>query len=240
MNQFFVYVSILFRLFINKLCKFSLFNLLVATGSLDGKIKIWNETSFKNESLVTIDNGSPVTTLEYDLNNPDILISGSQDGQLRLWNLTGGCLENSFQAHNKSVLVLKLSKFNLNELTTSSVDKTLKIWNLNESKLIHQINETSNVFSIEYLNKTIIAYCVNNTIKIFDLNLKLQIRTDSPIDILMGIYLIDKNFLVTGSNNGKTYSILYNISNTINFTKYNNFSVCVKLSVDKFTNNGQN
>ena len=175
---------------------------------MDGKIKIWNETSFKNESLVTIDNCSPVTTLEYDLNNPNILIIGSQNGSINLWNLTGGCLENLIEAHTNSVLVLKLSKYDFKELATGSADKTLKIWNLNESRLMHQINETNYVFCIEYLNKTIIAYCVNNAIKIYDLNLKLHIRTDSPIDILMGIYLIDKNFLVTGSNNGGSYSIL--------------------------------
>ena len=206
---------------------------------MDGKIKIWNETSFKNESLLTIDNGNPVTTLEYDLNNSRILISGSQNGSINLWNLTGGCLENSIQAHTNSVLVLKLSKYDLNELATGSADKTLKIWNLNESTLIHQINETNDVFCIEYLNKTIIAYCVNNTIKIYDLNLKYLIRTDSPIDLLIGIYLIDKNILVTGSNNGTTLSILYNISETIVFTKYNDVKVCMKSTADKFTNNGK-
>jgi WD40 repeat protein len=205
---------------------------------LDGKIKIWNETSFNNESLLTIDYRCPITTLENSLEKPDILISGSENGQISIWNLTNGSLENSIEAHTSSVLVLRLSKYTFNELASGSSDNKLKIWNLNEtSELIFQINETNKVFCIEYLSKTIIAYCAKNFVKIYDLALKSLINSHSFLSSLVGIYLIDNNFIVTG-NNQSAYSILFNISNTTNFTKYNHLDVCMK-SADIFINNGK-
>ena len=174
------------------------------------------------------------------MKNPDILISGSQNGQIRFWNLTDRSLKNVIKAHSSSILVIKLSNYNFNELATGSTDKTIKIWNLNESKLMFQINETAQINCIEYLSRSIIIYCVQNFIKIFNIENKSSINSQKYINFLAKLELIESNLVLSGSNNSDAISIIYNISNITNFTEFANIKFCFKSLADRFTNNGQN
>ena len=114
------------------------------------------------------------------------------------------------KAHTSSISVIKLSKYKYNELATASADKTLKIWNLNNSAKVCDLNSKR----YKYLN------------------------INSNLTSLRTLILSENNLILSGYISTQSYTIIYNISSVTTFTKYNDYSMCI-LTGDKIINNGQ-
>lgn len=158
----------------------------VASGSLDGKIKIWTTLSQQNpseiKSILTFLNDRPVTCMAAILSNDSNaqeyrLVCGLDDGKINVWNPQTKLCENTLIKHNNVVTcitVLPDGKF-----ITGSYDGTLRMWNVYEltgeetdqNCLILKQNQGS-LFDIAIFPNNppyIICGSCNSTIKIFDI-----------------------------------------------------------------------
>ncbi|KUM63119.1 hypothetical protein ACN42_g4003 [Penicillium freii] len=132
---------------------FSLDGRIIASGSFDATIKLWNPTT-----------GSLQHTLEGHLRcvrsvsfSPDnrVIASGSEDKTVRLWDRATGNLQRTFEGHLDSVQCIAFSpdgRF----LASGSDDQTIKLWDtltgaLHRSLQGHLDSVTSVVFSPDCL-----------------------------------------------------------------------------------------
>jgi WD domain, G-beta repeat len=100
---------------------------LLASGSSDGKIKLWNlETGTLVRSLTGHQGAVQALAISPDGRQ---LISASQDAKLGIWDLEQGQLIAMVSAHTEAITSLAMN-WERNLLITGSLDRTAKIWDL--------------------------------------------------------------------------------------------------------------
>ena len=101
----------------------------------------------------------------------EVLISGSKDNKIRVWNMTSD--RQLFEAsHESTVWCVKI----INKMIISSGDKTVRIWNLEDGKLLHKLKLPSwcNNFDLNS-EKTILAVAHHEGVSIWDFENRIQI-----------------------------------------------------------------
>lgn len=140
--------------FIEDICYLGIFNknLLFATCSNDKMIKIWSLNSNNSCTLQKSleDHSSAVNRLLH-IPHKRVLISAGSDGVVMVWRVETWILVKSFPAHNESILGLT-SIEGTNYFATSSVDRTINIWDLDNFnlKLNYELKEV--ITEIYYVN----------------------------------------------------------------------------------------
>ena len=141
------------------------FDNVLATGSYDAMIKIWDiETASEVRTLTGHLKG--VRCLQFDDTK---LISGSLDGTLKVWNWrTGECL-STYRGHVGGVIGLH---FDGDLLVSASVDKTIKIWNFRDKSIFTLRGHTDwvNAVKIDAASRTILSASDDLTIRLWDLD----------------------------------------------------------------------
>ncbi len=102
-------------------------NGLLASGSIDTKIKIWNIT--KTSPLYTL-TGHTGAIRALSVINEEFLVSGAQDGLIKLWSLTNNYTQvRSWQATSSWLLTLAFDS-TLNVLASGDYNSTnnVKVW----------------------------------------------------------------------------------------------------------------
>ena len=147
------------------------FDNILATGSYDATIKIWDiETGTEVRTLTGHLQG--VRCLQFDDTK---LISGSLDGTLKVWNWrTGDCL-STYRGHNAGVIGLH---FDGDLLVSASVDKTVKIWNFRDKSVFTLRGHTDwvNAVKIDSVSRTIFSASDDLTIRLWDLDTRKCLR----------------------------------------------------------------
>ncbi|PBP16167.1 E3 ubiquitin ligase complex SCF subunit sconB [Diplocarpon rosae] len=144
---------------------------ILATGSYDSTIKLWNiETG---ECLRTLrGHTSGIRALQFD----DMkLISGSLDRTLRVWNWrTGECI-STYQGHSEGVIAVN---FEGNILASGSVDKTVKIWNFEDKSTfcLRGHKDWVNAVRVDSASRTVFSASDDCTIRLWDLDTRQTIR----------------------------------------------------------------
>ncbi|OMJ69628.1 hypothetical protein SteCoe_32582 [Stentor coeruleus] len=106
-------------------------NCLLALGSSNGSVILWNITENKQEDELK-GHTEEVSCIALTSDN-GLLISGSKDYTLRVWNLSEKKEEAIFQGHTDSVTSVVIT--NNDKLAISgSYDMTIRIWNLQEKR----------------------------------------------------------------------------------------------------------
>lgn len=145
---------------------------ILATGSYDSTIKIWDiETGEEIRTLVGHTSG--VRALQFDDTK---LISGSMDKSLKIWNYrTGKCL-STLPGHTDGVICLH---FDSTLLVSGSVDKTIKVWNFADRSCFALKGHTDwvNSVRIDSDSRTIFSASDDQTVKMWDLDARSCIRT---------------------------------------------------------------
>ena len=145
---------------------------ILATGSYDATIKVWDiETG---EELRTLrGHASGIRCLQFDDTK---LISGSMDKCLKVWNWrTGECL-STYHGHSGGVIGLH---FDSTILASASVDKTIKIWNFEDKSTfaLRGHDDWVNAVKVDSASRTVFSASDDFTARLWDLDTRLPIRT---------------------------------------------------------------
>ncbi|MBE9117028.1 protein kinase [Lusitaniella coriacea LEGE 07157] len=150
---------------------------LLASGSGDKTIKLWNLTTGKPIRTLTGHDGF----VNHLLFSPDgnILISSSADKTLKIWDVVTGKLVRTLEGHDSFINVLLLSPDG-RTLITASADDTLKIWDLETGKEKYTLfgHEGSvNTAALSSDGEILASGSADKTIKLWNLNTGEEIRT---------------------------------------------------------------
>ncbi|KAJ4528072.1 hypothetical protein HRR83_000823 [Exophiala dermatitidis] len=145
---------------------------ILATGSYDATIKIWNLDT--GEELRTLrGHAMGIRCLQFDDNK---LISGSLDKTLKVWNWrTGECIA-TYNGHTEGVIALH---FDSSILVSGSVDHTARVWNFQDRSVFTLRGHTDwvNSVKIDTASRTIFTASDDCTVKLWDLDTKKCIHT---------------------------------------------------------------
>ncbi|MGB3208654.1 MAG: serine/threonine-protein kinase [Crinalium sp.] len=149
---------------------FSLDGKILASGSWDNTIKLWNMDT--NQLIHTLTGHSdPVSAVVFSPDN-QIIASGSADGSIKLWQSSNGRLMRSLRGHTDWIKSVAISP-NGETLASGSDDNTIKIWQidsgvLNNTLFGHLYPVSSVTFSPD---GQILASCSSDhTIKLWQAN----------------------------------------------------------------------
>lgn len=145
---------------------------ILATGSYDKTIKIWDLETGKEVRTLTGHTGG-VRCLQFDDSK---LISGSMDGTMKLWNWrTGDCLA-TYSGHTDYVIGLH---FDSDILVSGSADHTAKVWNFQDKSTftLRGHKDWVNSVRIDSESRTVFTASDDFTVKLWDLDTKQCIHT---------------------------------------------------------------
>jgi WD40 repeat protein len=108
----------------------------LASGSFDGKIKIWNVSSC--ELIHTLRGHKEQIMALLPIGN-NVLASGSEDKTVKIWNTRTAQLVYSFNEHTARVTDLILVGSQDSYLASSSWDNTIRVWDIKHGKLVHTL-----------------------------------------------------------------------------------------------------
>ncbi|MBD2181436.1 trypsin-like peptidase domain-containing protein [Planktothrix sp. FACHB-1355] len=110
---------------------------ILASGSMDNTIKIWNRSTGKELRTLT----GHTNYINSIAISPDskILASGANDGTVKIWNLANGRLINSLTGDKNYVRSVAISPDGTTLASGSANDANIKIWNLQTGKLLRTL-----------------------------------------------------------------------------------------------------
>ena len=149
---------------------------ILASGSADATVKLWNPLSFQ-EITTLRGHTSSIRTIAISSCN-QILASGSTDATIKLWNLQSGEEICTLQGHNHSVNTVAISPDG-QILASGSDDCTVKLWDLRDCQEICTLQGHSDaVLSIDISpdGKMLATGSADGTIKLWDLQNRQEIR----------------------------------------------------------------
>ncbi|KAL8920603.1 MAG: hypothetical protein Q9172_004430 [Xanthocarpia lactea] len=145
---------------------------VLATGSYDATIKIWDlETCEEIRTLKGHESG--IRCLQFDDSK---LISGSIDRTIKVWNWHSGECLSTYTGHSGGVIGLH---FDSALLASGSMDKTVKIWNFEDKStfLLRGHTDWVNAVRLDSASRTVVSASDDCTVKMWDLDTKQCVRT---------------------------------------------------------------
>lgn len=145
---------------------------ILATGSYDTTIKIWDiETGQELRTLKGHTSG--IRCLQFDDTK---LISGSIDRTVKVWNWrTGECI-STYTGHSNGIVGLH---FDSALLATGSMDRTIKIWNFEDKStyVLRGHTDWVNAVKVDSASRTVFSASDDCTVKLWDLDRKACCKT---------------------------------------------------------------
>lgn len=146
---------------------------ILATGSYDNTIKIWNiETGELKRTLIGHTLG--IRSLQFD---DQKLISGSLDGTIRVWHWRTGKQKTVINAHTAGVISVH---FDGPLLASGSIDKTIVICTFGENPTKFALTgheDWVNSVKVDSQSRTVFSASDDCTIKLWDLDTRKCIKT---------------------------------------------------------------
>lgn len=144
---------------------------ILATGSYDSTIKIWDIHT--GEELRTLrGHGSGIRALQFDDTK---LISGSLDCTLKVWNwATGDCI-GTYSAQPQGIIGLH---FDSAILASGSMDGTIKVWEFQDKSTFVLRGHTDwvNAVRVDSASRTVFSASDDCTVRLWDLNTRACIK----------------------------------------------------------------
>ncbi|KAL9111217.1 MAG: hypothetical protein Q9227_004294 [Pyrenula ochraceoflavens] len=144
---------------------------ILATGSYDASIKIWDLNSAEEiRSLKGHRLG--IRCLQFDHTK---LISGSLDQTIKIWRLKDGECLSTLEGHVGGVIGLH---FVGNLLASASTDRTIKVWNFDDKSVFTLQGHTDwvNAVKLDVASNTLLSASDDCTLRLWDLERKVCLR----------------------------------------------------------------
>lgn len=145
---------------------------ILATGSYDATIKIWDIAT--GEEIRTLrGHTSGIRCLQFDGSK---LISGSIDHTVKIWNLRSGECMSTYTGHSDGVIGLH---FDSALLATGSMDHTIKVWNFEDKSTFVLRGHTDwvNAVRVDSASRTCLSASDDSTVRLWDLDSRTCIKT---------------------------------------------------------------
>jgi len=140
----------------------------LASGSIDGTVKLWDIVS-RNQRKTLTGHASEVYSVAF---SPDgrTLASGSWDHTVKLWDVPSGSLRASLRGHTDWVIAVAFSPDG-STIVSGSEDKTVKLWDTSSGILRttlqgHAGSVRSVAFSLDA--RTLASASTDTTVKLWD------------------------------------------------------------------------
>lgn len=145
---------------------------ILATGSYDATIKIWDIDTGEEIRTLT-GHTSGIRCLQFDESK---LISGSMDRTVKVWNWRTGTCISTYTGHSAGVIGLH---FDGSILASGSVDRTIKIWNFEDKSTFTLRRHTDwvNGVRVDAASRTLLSASDDMTVCLWDLDSKSVIKT---------------------------------------------------------------
>ncbi|KAF2969573.1 hypothetical protein GQX73_g4015 [Xylaria multiplex] len=144
---------------------------MLATGSYDATIKIWNIE--KGEVVRTLQGHTMgIRALQFD---DRMLVSGSLDGTVKIWNWRTGVCINTLNHQGGVITVHMEGDF----LASGSMDKSIKIFNFKTQQSFSLRGHTDwvNQVRLDVTSRTLLSGSDDCTVKMWDLDSRTCIKT---------------------------------------------------------------
>ena len=178
---------------------------ILASGSADRTIKLWNPHSHLHI-------GKPIKTLQGHRSwvwriaiSPDskFLASGSYDHTVKLWDLESGECLQTLQGHPSSVLAVTFSHDG-KTLFSSGYDKLIKHWHLETGKCLHtwEADSSNRVWAIAISEKHLATGGDDTSVKLWDIETRacLRIFSGHSHPVVSLIFTSKGDRLISGSS----------------------------------------
>ena len=145
---------------------------ILATGSYDCTIRVWDVPS-QNCVRTLRGHRSGIRCLQFDDTK---LWSGSLDRTLKMWNYhTGECLR-TLRGHHDGVIALH---FVSTLLASGSIDHTVRVWNFGDSshRVLRGHSDWVNSVKIDLPSRTIFSASDDLSVRLWDLDTGTTLRT---------------------------------------------------------------
>ena len=143
---------------------------LLATGSADNTVKLWDTTTGKQIKTLS-GHTNWVNAVSFSPSGK-LLATGSDDKTVKLWDTTTGKEINTLRGHTNSVNAVSFSADG-KRLATGSVDKTVKLWDTTTGKEIKTLSghtNAVNAVSFSPSGKLLATGSSDNTVKLWRLD----------------------------------------------------------------------
>lgn len=202
-----------------KSLKFSHNSKIIASGSIDRTIKLWN---IKEKKLITTLTGHMGTINDIDFYyNDEFIISCSTDKTLKLWDLSSNSCVRTFEGHTDSVRTVRF--FGNKFIVSGSWDNTVKIWNMETGECLKTFihNDDINTIDISKYGNFIIFGGRSQFIRFINYNIMKEVRNFMTKDDTITSIANDGNYIAIAFD--RLFSDDYSISlydfDTGNFLK---------------------
>jgi WD40 repeat protein len=153
---------------------------ILATGSFDGTVKLWDFASRKE--LRTLKGHTASIYAVAWKSDGKLLASASQDKTIRLWNPADGKTLTELKGHGDIVDGVAFSPDG-KLLASCSVDKTVRLWNPADGKEIKNLgSHKESAYGLAFSpNGQLLASCGNDgVIKLWDVKAQKELREIGP------------------------------------------------------------
>lgn len=137
---------------------------LVLSGSYDNTVKMFDTRTEK--AVITVNHGSPIESILFLPSGSIFLSAGGTD--IKIWDtIAGGKLLGSISQHHKTITCLRLASNN-KRLMSASLDRHVKIYDLNTYKVVHTLDYPNAVLSlgVSKTDDTVVAGLVDGLVSI--------------------------------------------------------------------------
>ncbi|MEG3928389.1 nSTAND1 domain-containing NTPase [Microcoleus sp. T3_D1] len=181
---------------------------LLATGSADRTVKLWDTTTGKQINTLT-GHTNEVYAVSF---SPDgkLLATGSADNTVKLWDTTTGKQINTLTGHTHWVWGVSFSP-NGKWLATGSRDKTVKLWDTTTGKQINTLTGHTDVVravSFSPNGKRLATGSADKTVKLWDTTTGKEIKTlTGHTKLVWGVSFSPNGKLLATGSDDKTVKL---------------------------------
>lgn len=209
-------------------------NDLVATGSSDDTIRVWDLQG--KELKIFIGHLAPITQIDFSVIDEKIfLASSSEDGTVKIWDYeSGDILKNYIDATN----IVKVVSFAFNKVLTGSKDKHFRIYDFSTDKLLFDLELGGiTALAVHPTNHICVVGTTSNQLVIINIDKGEIIRKITAHELpIQGLdFSNDGKLLVSGSLNKqvKIWNVADNYTELVAFPAHSSAVTSAKFRPHK-------